>query len=271
MDKNQVVSKTKELAKWWISERRKKLVNKLTDTMSVNPFIMPFLTDYHDKPSFASLAELVIASHLMTGHNTGFGKFIDEKILPCVFGTTKFSAAYRRATPPFSQPCFDEIDHILIRDEGRKELLSLKAGRWTIQLTMAVQLNAAFKEILDNHPDACDQIVVGVFYGTREHLTDKYDILRGINRGRKHDVIDLTHDVSVFAGREFWKWLSNGDEDAQEWVLAGIIKALREEDLRAQSKTLLDGFKNKVVELYSDVLNEAGEVDWMKLLRKING
>ena len=27
-----------------------------------------------------------------------------------------------------------------------------------------------------------DQIVVGVIYGTRESLTDKYDIIRGINR-----------------------------------------------------------------------------------------
>ena len=141
---------------------------------------MPFLFDYHNLDSFEDLADLVIASHLMTGHNTGFGKLIDEKILPNVFGAKKLDSTFRKSTPPFGEACFDEIDHIVERDDGTKELLSLKAGKWTIQLTMAVQLNTSFNEILNQHPGVANNIAVGVFYGTKDGLTDKYDILRGI-------------------------------------------------------------------------------------------
>ncbi len=64
-----------------------------------------------------------------------------------------------------------------------KELLSLKAGKWTIQLTMAMQLNTSFNEIITNHPGLCKKIIVGVFYGKADDLTDKYEILRGIKPG----------------------------------------------------------------------------------------
>lgn len=171
--------------------------------MSINPFIMPFLFDYHDLKNLDELVGLIIAGHLMTGHATGFGKLIDEKILPNVFGTIKLDASYRKATVPFADSCFDEVDHYLIREDGSRQLLSLKAGKWTIQLTMAVQLNAAFHEILSAHRDIVDEIVVGVFYGKKEDLTDKYDILRGVNRGANHDVVDITRHVNVYSGREF--------------------------------------------------------------------
>ena len=206
----EIVNETKTWARWWIKQRRNKLIKELNGTMSFNPFMMPFLFDYHNLHSFEDLADLTLASHLMVGHSTGFGKLIDEKILPHVFGAQKLDAAFRRRNPPFSNSCFDEIDHIVTRDDGSKELLSLKAGKWTIQLTMAVQLNTAFNEILDTYPDVADSIVVGVIYGKEEDLTDKYDILRGINRGANHDVIDVTDHVTVYSGREFWSWLSGG-------------------------------------------------------------
>ena len=270
-NKQEVVSGVKKWGKWWIGQRRKKLEDQLNETMSINPFMMPFLFDYHDLNSFEDLADLVIASHLMTGHNTGFGKLIDEKILPDVFGAQKLDSKFRKSTLPFNESCFDEIDHILTRDDGKKELLSLKAGKWTIQLTMAVQLNAAFNEIRHKHPEVSDNIAVGVFYGTKEGLTDKYDILRGINRGANHDVVDLTEHVHVYAGREFWTWLSGGARDTQEWVLEGIKQALEEEKIHETASALLDRFKASVVEKYENDVRVDGKLDWEKLLKKING
>ncbi|MBX9585821.1 MAG: restriction endonuclease [Gammaproteobacteria bacterium] len=239
--------------------------------MSINPFLMPFLFSYHHLGSFEDLVDLIIASHLMTGHNTSFGKLVDEKIVTKVFGAQKLDVKFRRQTAPFGQPCFDEIDHIITREDGKIELLSLKAGRWTIQLTMAVQLNVAFKEITEKYPDIADNIVVGVFYGNKEDLTDKYDILRGINRGAVHNVHDLTHRVHIYSGREFWTWLSGGAEETQEWVLKGICEALNEEKIHETSAKLLEQFKTSVVEKYEADVRVNGIMDWKKLLSKING
>ncbi len=270
-DKTSVVSNVKIWAKWWVSQRKKKLEEQLNGTMSINPFMMPFLYDYHDLDSLDDLVNLIIASHLMIGHATGFGKLIDEKILPNVFGTKKLDTAYRKLNPPLNNSCFNEIDHYIFREDGTKQLLSLKAGKWTIQLTMAVQLNAAFHKILTEYNGVFDEIVVGVFYGKKEDLTDKYDILRGINRGANHDVLDIQNQVSVYSGRAFWAWLNDGDANTQEWVLQGILEALREERIHETAASLLKTFKDGVVEKYESDIREEDELNWYKLLKKING
>ena len=136
---------------------------------------------------------------------------------------------------------------------------------------MAVQLNRAFDEILTRHPSVADRIVVGVFYGRKEGLTDKYDILRGINRGANHDVVDLTAKVKVYAGRGFWTWLSGGASDTQEWVLEGILEALREQGVHETASALLAKFKESVVEKYEKDVRVDGNTDWYRLLKKING
>lgn len=269
--KTKVISGTASAIVWWLQERKKKLREHLTETMSVNPFLLPVLFELHNISLFDELNELLIGSHLMTGHNTGFGKLMDEKILPDVFGTRKLDAAFRRATPPFNRSCFDEIDHIIKRQSGKVDLLSLKAGKWTIQLTMAVQLNRAFKEILEAYPDKFSEIAVGVFYGKREGLTDKYDILRGINRGKNHDVTDLTEHVKVYAGRDFWAWLNEGEVATQDWVLEGIMTGLKQDNSRAECGRLLTEFKTKIVKSYSKYVSNKGQVDWSALLNDING
>ncbi len=269
--KQEIVAGVKKWTRWWVKERKKKLEHQLTDTMSVNPFIMPFLFDYHNLDSFEGLADLIIASHLMTGHSTGFGKFIDEKILPEVFGAQKLDKKFRSQNSPFQKSCFDEVDHIVRRDDGSIELLSLKAGKWTIQLTMAVQLNAAFKDIIEYYPNLAKNIVVGVFYGKPEDLTDKYDILRGVNRGADHDVVDLTEYVQVYSGKDFWTWLSGGAPETQEWVLEGIEQALEEENIKKTASELLAKFKKGVVDKFESDVRVEGKLDWKKLLVKING
>src|SRR3990167_6917881 len=122
MNKEEVVSGVSEWVTWWSEQRRDKLRSELSHTMSVNPFLMPFLFSYHDLKNISELSGLIIASHLMTGHNTGFGKLIDEKILPSVFKTQKLHSRYRRELPPFHHSCFDEIDHLVTDQDGKKQL-----------------------------------------------------------------------------------------------------------------------------------------------------
>lgn len=272
MKKEEVTAGVKKWTHWWIGQRQKKLTELMSETMSINPFMMPFLFEYHSLNNFDEVVEMIISKHLITGHDTGFGKLIDEKILPNVFGAQKLDKKFREQTPPFNQPCFDEIDHIITRDNGKVDLLSLKAGKWTIQLTMAVQLNHSFEEILSNHSGEFDNIVVGVFYGKQADLTDKYRILRGINTGANHSVTDLTEHVQVYAGKEFWSWLNDGECDTQIWVLEAIEEAVKEADIKSSNKKLIDDFKLHVVDKYNKtVLTKDGDADWSKLLEMING
>ena len=264
-----VEDRTSQWTAWWVEQRKSKLEHQLSETMSVNPFMIPILAELHDLSSMGEIADLIIAAHLMTGHATGFGKLIDEKILPNVFGAKKLDSAYRKVSG-YKHSCFDEIDHEITRQNGAKDLLSLKAGKWTIQLTMAVQLNTAFKEILDDHGHGISSLNVGVFYGQKNDLTDKYDILRGINRGANHNVIDLTDKVFVHVGAEFWRWVNDGEPQTQAWLMNGILKALKDLNIRDHSKSLLETFKVGVEQKY-DSLNGDEGLDWHGLLKQING
>lgn len=271
IEKNAVINETSNWVIWWLEERKRKLRGQLSETMSVNPFLLPILYEFHDLKSLGDLNKLIVSSHLMIGHATGFGKLMDEKILPKVFGTTKLDAPFRKRNKIYYDSCFDEVDHIIERRDGSVDLLSLKAGKWTIQLTMAVQLNAAFHEIHEKYGGGFREIAVGVFYGKKEGLTDKYDILRGINRGKNHNVIDMTDHVNVYSGREFWSWLNDGEYETQEWVIEGIKKGLAKDNSRQECSELLRLFEKNVESKYQKYSMSSNNIDWEKLLADING
>lgn len=278
MQKAAVIAGVSNQIVWWMGERKKKLVELRNETMSVNPFLLPLILGIHQFKTFDELVDFLVAAHLSTGYSTGFGKLMDEKILPKVFGTTKLDKAERR-NPILKMAVFNEIDHIIKLGAGKPcKLLSLKAGRWTIQLTMAVQLNRVFGELLKHRDSkalgeyAFDEIAAGVFYGTKETLTDKYDILRGINRGAQHDVQDLTKHVNVYAGREFWAWLNGGEQQTQEWVLEGILQGFTTAEKSMGSLAeLLAGFRKEFSQQFQSFVRPDHTIDWHAIIRKING
>ena len=136
---------------------------------------------------------------------------------------------------------------------------------------MAVQLNKSFEEILSNHGDIYEKIVVGVFYGKKDDLTDKYDILRGINRGANHDVTDLTEHVDVCSGAEFWKWINNGEEKTQDWVMEGVLRGIKEDNSREECGELLHEFNKKIIKTYDSNIDKNKNIDWHGILKGING
>jgi hypothetical protein len=117
-----------------------------------------------------------------------------------------------------------------------------------------------------------DEIAVGVFYGTKETLTDKYDILRGINRGANHDVTDLIEHVHVYAGREFWTWLNDGEQETQEWVLEGILQgfAVAERSMGSLAELLVN-FRKEFSQQFQSYVQPDHTIDWHAIIKKING
>ncbi len=278
MKKAEIIDSVAAEIVWWIGERHKKLKGLSHETMSVNPFLLPLVLGMHSFSNIEELSDFIVAAHFATGYATGFGKLMDEKILPRVFKSKKLDKAVRREAP-FNLPAFNEIDHIVLGANGcPNKLLSLKAGRWTIQLTMAMKLNEAFHELLTLRDQgklngfSFDEIVVGVFYGTKEGLTDKYDILRGINRGAKHNVIDLTRHVNVYAGKEFWTWLNNGEEDTHLWVLEGILCGFSTAEQKfGKMNELISEYKHAFSKQYKQFISPSGIPDWKSIIQQVNG
>ncbi len=53
--KIETIAGVQKWTNWWINQRKQKLEEQLSDTMSVNPFMMPFLFDYHNIDDFEGL------------------------------------------------------------------------------------------------------------------------------------------------------------------------------------------------------------------------
>ncbi len=271
INRRAVVDGCTEWATWWLDQRERKLRELLSGTMTINPLMAPLVTQLHGLDSGEQLVELLVTSHLMTGHATGFGKLIDEKIIPNVFGAKKLSSEFRRSNEPFFESCFDDIDHVVVRDDGSVELLSLKASTWTIQLAAAVQLNRAFSEISARHRAEVSSINIGVFYGRSETLSDKYDIARGINRGANHDVTDLTGFVKVHAGRVFWAWLNEGEDKTQDWILEGMMIASEKSMIRERAHRLMSQFNGAVTERFPPLGGILDDAAFHALIMGISG
>jgi hypothetical protein len=274
MTQSEIITKVGETVVWWIGERKKKFEGLSHESMAQNPFLFPLLSEMHGLDSLESLADFLLIGHFATGHATGFGKFIDEKVLPNVFGTTKLTREFRKRTRPFSHACFDEIDHIVNHADGSITLLSLKASKWTIQLSMAVQLNQAFTEILRlkaaGEVDFA-KIKVGVIYGDEDGLTDKYEILRGINRGAKHEVQDIRSNVEVVTGKALWRWLNNDEEETQQWLLQGILNGISSSrEAHGEIKPLIESFRRSFIRSNARFLGSDGKLDWARMLAQIN-
>lgn len=271
MNKEDVVQGVKSQSIWWLNERIKKIRNADHTSMEVNPFMAPLISALHGHDDFPALADFLLGGHFSIGHATGFGKLIDEKILPRVFHTVKLDKNARR-TGVFNKPCFNNIDHV-VRKDGKEILLSLKASKWTIQLGQAVELNKSFfdiKNLFENDEHSYSKIVIATFYGHADNLTDKYRLVRGISFGANHDVHDIQDYVEVLAGREFWKWLGS-DDQTQAWVMEGIQEAIiaKKEDLE-KTQELLNEYRGSFVKNYSQHIDKDGTIDWFSILNVTN-
>ena len=275
MDRDRVISEVAKLTAWWLGQRLSKIGHLRYESMAVNPFLLALIMGIHGHESFEELVGFLLGGHFSIGHATGFGKLIDEKILPQVFGTAKLNRALRRENPDtFGRTEFDDVDHIVTMPDG-DYYLSLKAGRWTIQLGQAVGLNASFERLIRLREEGVvdfQKIVISTFYGTEADLTDKYRIVRGITTGADHHVTDISENVEVRAGREFWTWIGGGHPETQEWVLDGILAGIsaRQSDLEG-SRRMLERFKAAFAEKFSEFVGTDGAVDWHRILAHING
>ena len=267
--KNRVVDGVARLVHEFLKRRMEKVESDISAFLNVNPFLLSSLREFHSFHTVRDLAEFLFISHMSQGHATGFGKLVDEKMLPQVFKTIKLNRTVRRERK-LSAAAYNEIDHIVNPDSKDDwSLLSVKAGAWTIQDTAAHNLYSAFKQIGDFQLYG-KEIVVGVFYGNKDSLTNKYDILKGINPRQQDQFVVLNH-VRVLAGKAFWSWLNGDEEQTQEWVLEGT-KAGSEAAFTAGVSTVIRDAPQRLAEELAKKygISLEGNIDWLRLLIAIN-
>jgi hypothetical protein len=265
----EIVDKTAKETALFLGRRLRKLRTEIGGVLNVNPFLMRALKDFHQIKDQTSLSEFMLTWHLANGHATGFGKMIDEKVLPQVFGTKRLDSSCRDEAP-YNREIFDDIDHIVTRRDG-DYLLPLKAGAWTIQLGQAMGLYRHFlalgKEKLQSKG-----IVVGVFYGHKGLLRDKYRIVKGENERHQSEMEKLPY-VEVKAGEKFWTWLNDDTSLTQDWLMEGIAKGA--DDFLAGSpdaSIVIGGAPQRLVEELRAKygLPNDGSIDWALLLHAVN-
>jgi hypothetical protein len=265
----EIVEKTAKETALFLGRRLRKLRTEISGVLNVNLFLMRALKDFHQIKDQTTLSEFMLTWHLANGHATGFGKMIDEKVLPRVFGTKRLDSSCRDETP-YNREIFDDIDHIVTRRDG-EYLLSLKAGAWTIQLGQAMGLYRHFLALGKERLQA-KGIVVGVFYGHKGLLTDKYRIVKGENERHQAEMEKLPY-VEVKAGEKFWTWLNDDAALTQDWLLEGIAKGADDFMLGSpEAGIVVGGAPQRLVEELRAKygLPEDGSIDWVLLLHSIN-
>jgi len=188
-------------------ERRLQKVKQLVDVKSpdvnINPFLMLALAPAYNIFSPFEAGEYVQNAKLHHGDATAFGKFIEDKILP-PFGVTTPSEKAR------SKSLYSPID-IEITVEGKRYLMSLKSGPWTINQSGANEMASSFPEI---HKRSGADLIIGIVYGTRSRLNNKPKLVEDATGTYVHTLV----------GSEFWEFVT-GVKDAHKEIFRAIRSA----------------------------------------------
>lgn len=267
--RHHIIEKTAIETALFLGRRLRKLRTEISGVLNINPFLLRALKDFHQINDQRSLADFMLIWHLGGGHATSFGKMVDERLLPNVFATIRLDSTFRHQNP-YNTPPFDDIDHLVNRRDGQY-LLSLKASSWTIQYGQAMGLYRNFTELGQQHLQGRG-VVVGVFYGHKGLLTDKYRIVCGENV-RRQDVLQRLPHVAVKAGQKFWSWLNDDEEATQDWLLEGIEAGVAQFSSNTPDTAQVVGGAGQqlVRELRTKYnLPEDGSIDWSFLLHAVN-
>ncbi len=267
--RQQIIEAASPLVGRFLTIRVKAIQRSITGVLNINPFLVRALEAVRPMRSQMDLAVFMWDWHIALGYATAFAKAIDEKILPAAF-LTEACDKYYRAEREMLEPCFDDIDHVVGRRDGTF-LLSLKASAWSIQHGQAMGMYGNFRRLGEIGRQESG-IVVGVYYGHAALLTNKYDIVRGINR-RYADQLEPLDYVQVHSGKEFWSWLNDDEQLTQEWMLEAIAVGADEYKRRNPevAEWLTDGgrrLRDALRTAYG--LPENDSLDFFLLLHAIN-
>ncbi len=181
--------------------------DSLQDT-NFNPLLLLITAPVYNLFSPFEVAERLQLGKAFHGDDTAFGRFAEEKLLP-LFGASDVPEKKKKGA------AWEPID-AQIRIEGKRHLLSLKSGPWTMNQAHANAMVEKFPKI---HDDSGCPIIVGIFYGRYGNLNNKPQLVETkLGNPRWFDYL---------VGRDFWEFVS-GVKDVHRVLFQAIRKAQAE-------------------------------------------
>lgn len=225
--------------------------------LNVNLFLLRLVRRFHSLDTPEAIVSYLVDGRLHSGEETAYGWLVDLFLPPIIGASTP-----EEREDEYKWEGFKEIDKEVVRPNpkdglSRRHLVSLKAGPWTINDTMAQRMASNVEELQRYGPDP---VVYGVTYGRPDQLSNK----PGIVKAKFPD-----EHVAVLVGRQFWDWLAgypnahldilNGIADGEQAYVAAHGVPL-DQLIAAKKAELTDAFKREFkVEGAADVWQRLAE------------
>lgn len=226
--RREILIKAKNFFKETIIESHKKNTAKCKkiSEFNVNPFLVSYLANYltgNNNPE--SLAKALIYPRVLgTSITTTFGNNM-QKFCSYVLG------GFASTTSGID---IEFIDHL----DGRKKYCQIKSGPNTINKDDVVTIDNHFKAIknlarTNGLKLSFDDLIVGVFYGTKKELSGHYK--------------KLNEDYPVIVGQDFWHRLT-GDPNFYTSLINAIGELAIEEDSSKLVKNVIKQLTEEIEE-----------------------
>lgn len=235
--------------------------NKMRALQSVEDYQLNIFLLLMMAPAYNINSPYDLAEHLQTGEmphgdSTGFGKFVENHILP-IFGVEEVPEK-RRDQPRATRDLFSPID-AQMTIENTFYYTTWKAGPWTMNQSHANEMISSFPII---HEQTGSDIILGVFYGRYEQLNNKPALVRRGTGGYFHTLV----------GKDLWEFIT-GYENAHIHVLEAIREAQDVFAVRHGGKTFFEHMLESRLVLTQSIRDtfgiESGEDDlWDKIIEK---
>lgn len=208
-EKQEILDKAKVFFTSILVENHKNNTKKLKlKSFNINPFLVKYLANFLSGSSTPeNIAKALIYPRVLgTSITTSFGTNLQK------FCTTTLEG-YSSTTSGIDIEFIDSID-------GRKKYCQIKAGPNTINRDDITTIKNHFSSVIrlartNGLTVATSDLVVGVFYGTRDQLSAHYK--------------DIDETYPVYVGEEFWYRLT-GDNTFYYDLIDTIANSALEED-----------------------------------------
>ncbi len=162
-----------------------------------NPFLLLITAPVYNIFSPYEVAERLQLGKAYHGDDTAFGKLAEDKFLKILGARSppeKIAAA--AAKDAAAKDRWSPVD-LDIEVEGKRYLMSIKAGPWTMNQSHAAEMIRHFKEL---HDATGANLVIGVTYGRYQKLNNKPALVdRSLGRPDWFDFL---------VGKDLWEFVS---------------------------------------------------------------
>lgn len=192
----------------FLKRRFRELAEQFNDISKTNfnPFLLLITAPVYNIYSPYEVAERLQLGKAFHGDDTAFGRMAEERYLR-IFGAT--TPGEKSSDNQTVRNRWSPID-LELNIDGQRNLMSIKAGPWTMNQAHAAEMIRHFKEL---HEETGAKILIGVTYGRYKNLNNKPALVdRALG---SPDWFDF------FVGKDFWEY-ATGINDFHKHMFAAI-------------------------------------------------